>query len=306
MKLHILYRFQTGPWGGGNQFLHALREELRRQGRYAERLDGADALLVNMNPGSLLHIAGLLLRLRLWYPRLSVLARVDGPISLIRGRQKYIDCAIAFLTRCLADGIIWQSTWARDENKKLTKLVKHYETVIHNTPDNHVFFPPDSHLLHSPIRLIATSWSANWRKGFGIYQYLDSHLNWSRYQMTFVGNSPISFKNIKTVSPLASPALAVLLRQQDIYITASQNDPCSNALLEALACGLPVVALASGGHPELLDGGGKLFTGKQDIIEAIDEVTRDYENYHIHLPLASIANVAEQYYYFADKLVRLK
>ena len=40
---------------------------------------------------------------------------------------------------------------------------------------------------------------------------------------------------------MASEELAELLRGQDAYVAASLDDPCSNALLEALACGLPAL-----------------------------------------------------------------
>ena len=38
-KIHILYKFKSGPWGGGNQFLKALRTALTQKGVYAETLD---------------------------------------------------------------------------------------------------------------------------------------------------------------------------------------------------------------------------------------------------------------------------
>ena len=49
------------------------------------------------------------------------------------------------------------------------------------------------------------------------------------------------------------------MRRNDVYLAPSRNDPCSNALLEALACGLPAVFRASGGHPELVGEAGVPF-----------------------------------------------
>ncbi len=50
---------------------------------------------------------------------------------------------------------------------------------------------------------------------------------------------PAAFERVRVVGPLGSDALAALLRTQDVYLAPSRDDPCSNALLEALACGLP-------------------------------------------------------------------
>ena len=157
----------------------------------------------------------------------------------MRGKDKILDKIILRFNQLIADGIIFQSNWCKEQNKKLFGISSKYETVIYNAPDNEIFnregkkeFNPDR-----KIKLIATSWSSNWRKGFGIYKFLDENLDFSKYEMTFVGNSPIEFKNIRWLKPVPSEKLARILKEHDIYITASQNDPCSNALIEALSCG---------------------------------------------------------------------
>lgn len=298
MTINILYDWQLGPWGGGNQFLQALRRELRRQRSYAEEITEAQAVLLNLNPGSFRLIVQHLPRLlRLKIP---VIARIDGPISLMRGQQKYLDRIIWLITKIAAQGIIWQSHWSRQRNRELIGIHSPQERVIHNAPDTAIFYPDSSESKpRHPLRLIATSWSANPRKGFDVYQYLEQQLDPTKFTMTFIGNTPIEFKHINHLPPLSSDELSHTLRQQDIYITASQNDPCSNALLEALACGLPAVALHSGGHPELIGEGGKLFTGTGDVLSSIEEVAANYEHYGAHLPRLDITSVAQEYLQFA-------
>ena len=297
MKLAILYQFVEGPYGGGNQFLKALRAELKQQNAYAPSLTTADCVLVNANPGSLPYLL-----LRLLFIQKPVMIRLDGPISLIRGKDKYVDILLAEFIDLHASGLVFQSQWSKEQNKKLFDIKAPLETVIYNAPDKHIFYPKKNDFPSKKIKIIAASWSSNSRKGFDIYTYLDTHLDFSRYDMTFIGNSPIGFKNITTHAPVSSLELADILRTQDMYLTASQNDPCSNALLEALACGLPAVALAQGGHPELIQKGGKLFTGESDVIPAIDKVAKNLDHYRSLLPMYSIAAVTEQYVDFAGHL----
>ena len=47
MKIHILHDFVGGAWGGGNQFLKALRQYLMENGLYADHYQSADTILVN-------------------------------------------------------------------------------------------------------------------------------------------------------------------------------------------------------------------------------------------------------------------
>jgi glycosyltransferase involved in cell wall biosynthesis len=73
---------------------------------------------------------------------------------------------------------------------------------------------------------------------------------------------------------LASSELAEVLRTSDAMIHAAQNEPCSNALLEALASGLPVLFRRSGGNAELAEGYGIGIS--EDIGRDIDELRGEY------------------------------
>lgn len=60
--------------------------------------------------------------------------------------------------------------------------------------------------------------------------------------------------------------IPALLRALDVFVLPSLNEGISNTVLEAMASGLPVVATAVGGNPELVEDGvcGRLFTPGDD------------------------------------------
>lgn len=304
MKINILYKFQNGPWGGGNQFLTALRKEFIKKNIYEEDPDEADIILFNSFPFRAEYLLNRILELKENFAEKIILYRLDGPVSFVRGRDKDIDIIIKLFNNLFADGIIFQSHWSRGQNRKSFGIYSNYEKVIHNATDKENFNKEISKKFNpnNKIKLIATSWSANWKKGFRIYKYLDETLDYSKYEMTFVGNSPIEFKNIKWIKPVPSNKMAEILKQHDIYITASQSDPCSNSLIESLCCGLPAVALNDGGNPELVKEGGAEFIGKEDIIEKIEKVVNNYPVYQKRIPEFSIERVGEDYYRFAENI----
>jgi len=145
------------------------------------------------------------------------------------------------------------------------------------------------------IRLISSSWSDNPRKGGPTYKWIEDHLDWDRFEYTFVGRASETFTRIQQIEPVPSEQLAELLRQHDIYVTASQNDPCSNALIEALACGLPALYFNDGGHPELVDQGGLPFHSCEEILPQLDQVVETYEILQALITVSDMHDVGQKY-----------
>jgi len=144
-------------------------------------------------------------------------------------------------------------------------------------------------------RLVSTSWSDNPRKGRDVYRWLDQHLDWNRFEYTFVGRIQEKFEHIRVLEPVDSTTLAALLKQQDIYVTASQKDPCSNALVEALSCGLPALYFDDGGHPELVEFGGLGFRAAEEIPALLDRLVTYYESFQSSIWIDSIDELAQKY-----------
>ncbi len=280
MKIHIAFDLVDTPTGGGNQFLKALRSYLRSVGVYAERLEEAKVILANGHQWGP-HLFRLYLAKRA-RPDLIILHRVDGPMSVVRGDEAslLVDKAIIRFNRYFADGTVFQSSWSRDLGLIQGMDTNKPQRTILNASDSSVFYRPVRRRGgDSKIRIVSTSWSGNWRKGFDVFQYLDQHLDFSRFTFTFIGNSPVKFENIRYIEPLPSTALASELRNHDIFLQASHLEACSNSLIEGMSCGLVPVARNNSSHPEIVDDAGVLFEGIEDIIAAIDAAAKDPSPY---------------------------
>lgn len=300
-SVSILYDFKDTPWGGGNSFLTALRSELQKKNVYQEDPSEADIVIYNLNPGALFSVHRLF-SFKKQHPHIRIVARLDGPIFNIRGRDLIVDKMFFILIRELFDGVIYQSEWSLGKNRDLGLEPQTNETIIYNGSNSEIFYSKQKDSASSKTKLICTSWSPGLGKGFDLYKYLDENLDFDKYEFEFVGNSPYEFKHISMYPPLGHTELAEKLRDSDIFITASQNDPCSNSLIEGLSCGLPAVVLNDGGHPELVGKGGETFTGEEDVIPTIEQVSKNLDVYRDNINVETSASSATKYYDFLQSV----
>lgn len=299
VKICILYSFVDKPFGGGNQFLKALGKYFSARGVFEKFPWDADVILFNSH-----HDISAAAKARLNYPDKIFIHRIDGPMKLYAVLSDRRDKIVYEANNFLADATIFQSEWSKQQNYKLGFKGKKPEFVIINAPDPAVF-NLDGKIPFSSrrkIKLIAISWSSNWKKGFDVYGWLDENLDFEKYEMSFVGNSPIKFKNIKHLQPLQSIELSKVLKNSDIFIAASQNDPCSNSLIEALHCGLPSLVLNSGGHPEIVRQGGEIFEAKEQIPSLLEKIINNYSDYVSSIKVQSIEEVGKAYYDFIQEV----
>jgi glycosyltransferase involved in cell wall biosynthesis len=229
-------------------------------------------------------------------PGCRMVHRVDGPVGSYRGFDDGTDARIARVNRDLADATIVQSRFSLEKHRELGIDLRD-PVVIPNAVDPEVFHPPIERepLARRKVRVIASSWSVNPRKGLDTFAWLDRHLDRERYEVTYLGQPPSRFEWIRAVGPLDSDGVATELRRHDLYVAASRDDPCSNALLEALACGLPAAYLASGGHPELVGEGGLPFDADEELPSVLGGLVDGIDGFRAAISVPSIASVANRY-----------
>tara|TARA_Y100000034_G_scaffold76970_1_gene92446 strand:+ start:2388 stop:3284 length:897 start_codon:yes stop_codon:yes gene_type:complete len=298
MKIFIVFEPINEPTGGGNQFLKMLKKEFARQGVSGDAPEQSDILLFNSH-----HFLDKVYSYKKSFPNKKFVHRIDGPMRLYNDLSDARDQQVYFANEVFADATIYQSEWSKNKNLEMGLEPNKIRTTIQNCADDSIFFPPQKpNPKGKKTRLFSSSWSSHPKKGFDFYQYLDENLDFEKYEYFFAGRSPIKFENINDLGPLNSAELAEELRRSDIFITSSQNDPCSNSLIEAQSCGLICLALNSGGHPEIIKEKDLLFENELDFLKILTSLDTKPAPTEIRKP----KKVAEEYLRFFNKVLTHK
>ena len=290
MRVFMNFKEVRGPYGGANSFLRTLRAALERGGvRVTTRLDDRfDVALLN----ALSH--GIDVRFvervaeRVPVVHRKVGYRASGPPDLraevdgvIEGDRRQIEFS-PYVTHT-----IFQSGYSREVF--LASGFRGEHTVIHNGVDDRVFSPLEPRGLlrrsglrafwteGSPMRVIVVAWSTDANKGFAEYARVDETLaGRTDVEMALVGRIPEGFRprHIRRYAARPSRRLPPLLRRQHVVLQLARHETCSNALLEALACGLPAIYLDSGSNDEIAGEYGVVYEG--DLFAALERLKPRY------------------------------
>lgn len=291
--LSFFFDFAPAPYGGGNQFLRALWNELARRGLRLE-----NNTISSTTRACLFNSFNFDERRLRWLKRRDcrMIHRVDGPIGVYRGSDEGVDRRIWEMNQELADRTIFQSTYSLQRQMELGFEFRSPEVIL-NAVDPNIFHREGRATFDRDrkIRLVAVSWSSNPNKGASTYHWLEKHLDWNRFDFAFIGRSPIRFERITVISPVRSEDVARLLRQHDIYLTAGWYDSCSNALIEALACGLPAIYRDSGGNRQIAGDAGFPFSSDEQIPALLERLVSEFEVCQQRISIPSLAEVADRY-----------
>jgi glycosyltransferase involved in cell wall biosynthesis len=161
-------------------------------------------------------------------------------------------------------------------NARLQQAIERYGVqarfrIVPNTVETHVFHPPESRHSGPQIRLVNVAFHVE-VKGLDILlrAFASVSARWPQLTLELVGEGPLT-PNLKQLveelgvgelvrfSGVASPEeVADRLRSSDVFVLSSHSENMPLAVLEALCCGLPVVATDVGGVLEAVGCDGAL------------------------------------------------
>lgn len=188
-------------------------------------------------------------------------------------RSEYNNRLLAFIRRWLADGIIYQSEFARSWWQTVYRSTPTSDRIVYNGVDLDQYSPkgpgkpPDDHIR---LLLVEAHVSGGYERGLEnairLTELLAPRLD-QRVELMVVGkvaddlraywnehsNAWITWKGVAPRDKIPE-----LDRSAHLLFSSDLNAACPNSVIEALACGLPVIGYATGSLPELLEGNGRV------------------------------------------------
>jgi glycosyltransferase involved in cell wall biosynthesis len=254
--------------GGMVSFLHKFSAAVEKRGVGVtfDLTDGPyDAILV---------IGGSRQLLSLFRARQRVVQRLDGlnwihrrrRISLKHSlRSEYGNLVLGLIRRFVADRIVYQSEFSRVWWNDWYGELKTPVSVAHNGVDLDVY-KPGARSANSRYRLLVVEGSMGGGYEGGLANAVRlaeaaSGLVSKPLELMVVGDVGESLKaewqarsavTIEWAGKVAREAIPQIMNEADALFSADVHPACPNSVIEALACGLPVVAYDTGSLAELV------------------------------------------------------
>lgn len=305
-RIFISRNLYDGKTGGGNNFLKMLNNYLQKSGHNSTRAHFATTILINSHHNVLRNLIT-----KFVYPHKKFIIRIDGKSALHRTSHHW-DRLVEWQAKYLADSIIYQSKWSKNLWEDRLETIRKPSVVILNSCDREIFHSRKSFNRNmSELRIISSANSDNENKGLKEIYKLDALLSANlkaRYTINVFGFGQ-KIKQPKLNNIILSPrvdqkVLADEIRKCDLFYAPFVNDSCSNSIIEALACGVPVLAMHSGANVELVKDYGLLYYSFEDLKESVLEITANLDKFSTNTKNGSWyynRDVSREYLEFAEK-----
>ena len=289
MKISIGTQTKDGPWGGGNLFAINLSKYLISKGyEVVNNLKDKDIDIIliteprkTSESSAFTHI-DVENYLNFINPQALVAHRINECDE--RKNTNFVNKYLIEANK-IADHTIFVSRWLK--NLYLTQGInRKNNNVILAGADAEIFNNNglSSWNSNQKLKIVTHHWGASWNKGFEIYEFIDELLMndyWKeKIDFTYIGNLPkkFNFKNSNYYEPMSGLKLASKLKEHNIYLTGSINEPSGNHHIEGAQCGLPIMYIDSGGVAEYCKQYGIEYK-KNDLEEKFNYIFKNYDYY---------------------------
>jgi glycosyltransferase involved in cell wall biosynthesis len=200
-----------------------------------------------------------------------------------------------------AEHVLYQSEFSKRSADLFLGEPPHAWEILHNAVDVDHFSPAGEAPANGPVVLLGGDQYQAYKLELGLRAFAVLRASHTDARLLVTGrlaSAPEALIGelglagaVELVGRYSQRDAPVLLRRAHLYLHPKVNDPCPSAVIEAMACGVPVVYAASGGTVELVGeeaGAGVPHTESWDrqdppspqaLADGMERVLADLSNY---------------------------
>ena len=237
-------------------------------------------------------------------------------------------------------GVVYQSEFSKKMVESILELTPQNHEIIINGTDLKEFTPIGNNVreeLEIPEDAFVFITSAKWRTHKRLHDIIETFIRYKKttekqVYLLIIGDTStvlkhkIAEKNIIYIDFIPNTELPKYLRTANCYLFLSWLEACPNSVVEAIACGLPVICSNQGGTGEIvkLTNGGIVAEADDDfnyeytylynppnvkydvVVSVIQELVSNYDHYkrRINVEPIDINNVSRRYFEFVEKVYK--
>lgn len=211
----------------------------------------------------------------------------------LKNNSKYINDYCNYVK-----GVICVSTKNKNESIKNGLTTEDKCIVIPNAIDNKLFYPKDKSALRKKLGfpedafIVAFVGYFSKRKGSDRLSEAIKLINDPDVKSIFIGadtgeNASPSCGGILFQGRVKHESIPDYLNCADVFVLPTLREGCCNAIIEAMACGLPVISSDRDFNYDILDETCSIMINPTNINEIAEAIKRLKENYQLRMRLSN-------------------
>lgn len=177
-------------------------------------------------------------------------------------------------------GVICVSTKNKEESLELELASKENMTIIPNAINNKLFFPMDKKQVRKKLGyceddfIIAFTGAFSHRKGILRLSEAVEDMKETKVLYIGAGNLRPNKENALFIGRLPHKQISIYLNAADVFVLPTLAEGCCNAIIEAMACGLPIISSNCSFNDDILFPDNSIRVNSMDIVELREAILR--------------------------------